>query len=472
MTAAITFTASPAAALSNNEKAAFDYFLSQGLPNFQAAGIVGNLVQESNVNPNSIQSDGPGRGIAQWSTGGRWDSGNRDSATNFANSQRENVWSLELQLEFIWFELTQYGYGYQDLRATTNVDAATVVFEDDFEICGQCEETNRINYAREALAAYGNDSPGGLAPVPGQLVAIGNDGGVYHEVRNPNGSWTGFKPVTDVSGGVMKASDVSITGDPDGSSQLVAIGADGYVYHEVRRASGVWTGFQPLAGVGTPHMAASAVAITADPDGSAQVVAIGDDGNVYHEVRTQPGTWTGFQPLPGIGTPTMAATSVSIAADPDGSAQLVVVGADGYVYHEERRASGVWTGFQPVAGVGTPKMAASAVSITGDPDGSAQLVAIGNDGNVYHEVRTQPGTWTGFQPVAGVGTPKMAASAVSITGDPDGSAQLVAIGNDGNVYHEVRTAPGSWTGFQPVAGIGTPKMAASAVSIASVPGAA
>ena len=40
----------------------------------QAAGIIGNLDQESGMDPTISQYDGgPGRGIAQWSTGGRWD---------------------------------------------------------------------------------------------------------------------------------------------------------------------------------------------------------------------------------------------------------------------------------------------------------------------------------------------------------------------------------------------------------------
>lgn len=334
--------------------------------------------------------------------------------------------------------------------------------------------------SRVGTTGFGMTLSGYIAPlgltsaVPGQLVAIGNDGGIYHEIRQPNGTWTGFKPLTDSAGGVMKASDVAIAGDPDGSSQVVAIGGDGIVYHDVRQASGTWTGFQAIKGVGSaPHMAAKAVAITADPDGSAQVVAIGDDGNVYHEVRTKPGAWTGFQPVAGLGgSATMAAKAIAITADPDGSAQLVVVGADGYVYHEVRQASGDWTGFAAVGGVGTSKMLAGAVSITADPDGSAQLVAIGSDNNVYHEIREKAGNWTGFKAVGGVGTPAMAASAVSITGAPDGSAQLVAVGNDGNVYHEIRQASGNWTDFKAVAGVNTPNMAATVVSISSVPGAA
>src|ERR1700683_922620 len=53
-----------------NEKTAYDYFGAKGLTNFQAAGIVGNLDQESGVDPTIDQENGgPGRGIAQWSAG-------------------------------------------------------------------------------------------------------------------------------------------------------------------------------------------------------------------------------------------------------------------------------------------------------------------------------------------------------------------------------------------------------------------
>jgi len=58
-------------ALTSNEKAAYDFFVAKGLSKVQSAGIVGNLIQESNVLPGSVQPGGPGRGIAQWSVGGR-----------------------------------------------------------------------------------------------------------------------------------------------------------------------------------------------------------------------------------------------------------------------------------------------------------------------------------------------------------------------------------------------------------------
>ncbi|MGH7329635.1 MAG: phage tail tip lysozyme, partial [Polyangiaceae bacterium] len=128
----------------------------KGLTNFQAAGIVGNLDQESNVDPNAVQAGGPGRGIAQWSVGGRWDTDAGDNAVAYAAGKGVSVDSLNLQLDFIWYELTNFGYGLSALRATTNVTDATVVFQDDFEGCGTCDQTNRVNYAKAVLAAYGS----------------------------------------------------------------------------------------------------------------------------------------------------------------------------------------------------------------------------------------------------------------------------------------------------------------------------
>ena len=141
--------------LNANDGTAFSFFVGKGLTTFQAAGIVGNLDQESNVNPNAVQPGGPGRGIAQWSVGGRWDHDAGDNAVAYASSKGMSVYSLDLQLEFIWYELTNFGYGLSALRATTNVTDATIVFQDDYEGCGTCDQTNRINYAKAVLAAYG-----------------------------------------------------------------------------------------------------------------------------------------------------------------------------------------------------------------------------------------------------------------------------------------------------------------------------
>ena len=140
-----------------NDQAAYDFFIGKGLTSFQAAGIVGNLDQESGVDPGSVQyGGGPGRGIAQWSVGGRWDTSSHDNVKWYAGTQGESSGSLQLQLQFIWYELDTFGYGFSSLKGTTNVTDATVVFMSDYEICGTCDQTQRVAYAKDVLAAFGN----------------------------------------------------------------------------------------------------------------------------------------------------------------------------------------------------------------------------------------------------------------------------------------------------------------------------
>src|SRR5208282_4381109 len=102
-----------AVSTSANEKTAYDFFVGNGLKSFQAAAIVGNLEQESDVDPTIAQyGGGPGRGIAQWSAGGRWDTETDDNVVWYAGKMGESEWSLNLQLEFAWYELTTFSsYG-------------------------------------------------------------------------------------------------------------------------------------------------------------------------------------------------------------------------------------------------------------------------------------------------------------------------------------------------------------------------
>jgi hypothetical protein len=149
------------AALSAAEKTAYEFFVGKGLKNFQAAGIVGNLMQESNVIPTAVEYDGgPGRGIAEWSAGGRWDHDGGDNAKWYAAKEGQSVESLTLQLEFVWYELQTFsGYGLSELKSSSNVSQATIAFQDRFEGCGTCEQSTRIAYAQKALSAYGSEPP-------------------------------------------------------------------------------------------------------------------------------------------------------------------------------------------------------------------------------------------------------------------------------------------------------------------------
>jgi len=79
---------------------AMDFFIRQGYQPHQAAGIVGNLLAESGLNPNVRPGDnGTAHGIAQW-RGDRF-----TGLQKYAASKGRDWRDLETQLGYVHYEL-------------------------------------------------------------------------------------------------------------------------------------------------------------------------------------------------------------------------------------------------------------------------------------------------------------------------------------------------------------------------------
>ncbi|PWJ27165.1 peptidase inhibitor family I36 [Branchiibius hedensis] len=143
-------------ATKSNKEVAFDFFVGKGLTARQSAGIVGNLVVESGVDPTIKQiGGGPGRGIAQWSVGGRWDHDSKDNVIWYAGQKGTSSLSLSTQLNFTWYELNTFStYGLSSLKGTTTISSATTTFMSKFERCGACNSTARVNAATDVYNQY------------------------------------------------------------------------------------------------------------------------------------------------------------------------------------------------------------------------------------------------------------------------------------------------------------------------------
>ncbi|MCX5121730.1 N-acetylmuramoyl-L-alanine amidase [Micromonospora sp. NBC_00362] len=289
-------------------------------------------------------------------------------------------------------------------------------------------------------------------------LIVGGGGGIYHQVRYAGSAgWSGFQPLDGMGGAPAAGSAVAVGEMPDGSAQVLIVGSDGGIFHRVRNAATGWTGFQPLKGMSGAPAKGTDVAIAGMPDGSAQVLIVGSDGGIFHQVRNAAGGWTGFQPLDGMDGKSAKGSRVAIAGMPDGSAQVLIVGSDGGIFHRVRNAATGWTGFQPLKGMSGAPAKGTDVAIAGMPDGSAQVLIVGSDGGIFHQVRNAAGGWTGFQPLDGMDGKPAKGSRVAIAGMPDGSAQVLIVGSDGGIFHRVRNAATGWTGFQPLNGMsGTP----------------
>lgn len=109
----------------DNISIAMNYFLNKGLTPEQSAGIIGNLIAESNLNPAAINQaekkkgyKGYGRGIAQWSN---------ERVNQFKQIIGKDIEkaSLEEQLNFVWYELNRRKPLFNQLKNAKSVKEST-----------------------------------------------------------------------------------------------------------------------------------------------------------------------------------------------------------------------------------------------------------------------------------------------------------------------------------------------------------
>lgn len=124
----------------------------EGFTEEAIAGILGNLQQESTLNPALHQANGGiGRGLAQWSTGGRWDT-SQPNLLAYAKQQNLPPYSAEAQTGFMLLEMKNGwgGFNLEHYKNLTDVAAATIYFHDVYERSADSPEfvaNVRVGYA-------------------------------------------------------------------------------------------------------------------------------------------------------------------------------------------------------------------------------------------------------------------------------------------------------------------------------------
>lgn len=146
-----------------------------------AAGILGNMTQESGVDPTVIQGGGkgPAAGICQWENW-RTKSSRWKAMSDYAASKGKDWKDLQSQLE--WLDLELQGKdpttlsklkslvgGYEGFKKLTDVNKATEVFEKAFERAGKPNMARRYSSANSYYQKFANGADslnGDNGPVP------------------------------------------------------------------------------------------------------------------------------------------------------------------------------------------------------------------------------------------------------------------------------------------------------------------
>ena len=234
----------------NNLEVTWNYFLSRGFSPEQAAGIIGNLLVESagTLDPRIRQggdfvsdpndpSGAKGRGIAQWTFSERW-----QTLLNYASALNRDPLTLDLQLDFIMFEMTgqppapgmtggSRANAYNMLVATTTVEEAAVAFARYYEVNqlsidyaeGRISYEEAFTYRIQPSEDVYNDLAGTGTGAVG--VTCGPAGGVSFEIIEGDttqipcqGNVLGEQEVTGYRDGAAYRIRICLIGLPDGSS--------------------------------------------------------------------------------------------------------------------------------------------------------------------------------------------------------------------------------------------------------------
>jgi hypothetical protein len=176
------------------------------------------------------------------------------------------------------------------------------------------------------------------------------------------------------------------------------------------------------------------------------------DALLWHTIR-YPTTWQAFfgQIEGSVTGGPQSFTNVTCGTVDGQSLQVVGVGSDGQLWHTIRNAAGTWQNFfgqiEGAVSGGPPRFTAVACAGTG---AGLQVVGVGSDGQLWHTIRNAAGTgWQNFFGLieGGVtgGPPRF--TDVSC-GTVDGqSLQVVGVGSDGQLWHTIRNAAGTWQNF-------------------------
>lgn len=156
----------------DNAEKIFNFFVGKGLQPFQAAGIIGNMMAESGVEPMRLQGTtgdtttpadqvpagtSLGWGLVQWTPAHKMINPVRDAG--------KDPNDLGIQIDFLWEQLEGGGpipekAAGDKLKATTNAREAAEVFASQYERHAGPPQPVRGDFAESVLAQFGSNTGG------------------------------------------------------------------------------------------------------------------------------------------------------------------------------------------------------------------------------------------------------------------------------------------------------------------------
>lgn len=148
----------------NNLEKVFNYMKGKGLSDIQAAGVVGNVAEESGGDPTIIQGGGhtkdpsgitAGWGLIQWTPGTKVIAAAKGAGVTTP------IYELASQLDILWGHMnnkppiTTGKFTVKEYKKITDLSKAVEYFEENIEAAGEPRMLDRIASAKLALGNFG-----------------------------------------------------------------------------------------------------------------------------------------------------------------------------------------------------------------------------------------------------------------------------------------------------------------------------
>lgn len=207
----------------------WNWMTSHGWSKEATAAIMGNMEQESGVNPTAIQRNGkgPAAGIVQWENYNTRQ-GRFANMEAFAKSQGKEWTDLGSQLAFMTQEMHDTTNGYypklggmsaDELMQSTDINAAVMAFRRGFERCKDehANDSRRLNAAQSYYNMYKNNTASNSGNV-GTSGGFGGAGKLISRFGGKSGNSNDSTVIPDINYGRLYDSVTSTTPTSNGTS--------------------------------------------------------------------------------------------------------------------------------------------------------------------------------------------------------------------------------------------------------------
>lgn len=172
----VAISGDPSTGSAADEQVIWNFLKGKGLNDFAVAGVMGNLYAESGLRSDNLENvgnkklnltdeqytdqidagqrnfiDGHGYGLAQWTYSTR-----KKALLNFAKAAQKSICDLQMQLDFLWKELSGSGFKtvMNVLKSATSVRSASDIFMEKFENPYDQSEDRKKERAEFGLKYY------------------------------------------------------------------------------------------------------------------------------------------------------------------------------------------------------------------------------------------------------------------------------------------------------------------------------